>query len=127
MPASADQCRDRPCASAARVSCEVASDSESRTPAAGIRLVAAPASATTVPSAVTVIAAPMGAKPVYRPSSTCAEVRTWRPSSVAKRCTSCAVLASERLPVVPSCAAEEAASCPTARTEVASTVALAMP
>ena len=60
-PASADQCRERPRASAARCSWEAASDSESRTPAAGIRLVAAPASATTVPSPVTVIPAPAGA------------------------------------------------------------------
>ena len=64
MPASADQWRDRVRASAARVSWEVASDSDNRTPAAGIRLVAAPASATTVPSPVTVIAAPIGAYPV---------------------------------------------------------------
>ena len=63
-PASADQWRDTLRASAARVSWLVASDSESRTPAAGMRLVAAPASATTVPSPVTVIAAPAGAYPV---------------------------------------------------------------
>ena len=48
-------------ASAARSSCETASDSERRTPAAGTRLVAAPASATAVPSGVTVKAAPAGA------------------------------------------------------------------
>ena len=61
MPASADQLRERPRASAARCSWLVANDSDNRTPAAGIRLVAAPASATTVPSPVTVIAAPAGA------------------------------------------------------------------
>ena len=64
MPASADQCRDTVRASAARVSWLVASDSDNRTPAAGMRLVAWPASATTVPSPVTVIAAPAGAYPV---------------------------------------------------------------
>ena len=60
-PASADQWRDRPRACAARASWLVARDSESRTPAAGMRLVAAPASATTVPSPVTVMPAPAGA------------------------------------------------------------------
>ena len=60
-PASDDQCRERPRASAARCSWLVARDSESLTPAAGMRLVAAPMSATAVPSPVTVKAAPAGA------------------------------------------------------------------
>ena len=55
------------------------------------------------------------------------EVRTWRPSRVANLCVSVLVLASERLPVVPSWAADDAASWPTASTEVASTVALESP
>ena len=61
MPASADQCRERVRASPARLSWLVASDSESRTPAAGIRLVAAPTSAMAVPSPATVNPAPPGA------------------------------------------------------------------
>ena len=61
MPASADQWRDRVRASEARFSWLVAKDSDNRTPAAGIRLVAPPASATTVPSPVTVNPAPAGA------------------------------------------------------------------
>ena len=56
IAASADQCR-----ACVQASWLVASDSESLIPAAGIRLVAAPASITAVPSAVTVNAAPSGA------------------------------------------------------------------
>ena len=61
MPACTSQLRARDRASAARVSWLVASDSDSRTPAAGMRLVAAEASATAVPSPVTVNPAPAGA------------------------------------------------------------------
>ena len=61
IPACADQWRDRVRASDARFSWLVAKDSDNLTPAAGMRLVAAPASATTVPSPVTVIPAPAGA------------------------------------------------------------------
>ena len=60
IPASADQWRDSVRASPARVSWLVASDSDSRTPAAGMRLVALPASAMTVPSPATVNPAPPG-------------------------------------------------------------------
>ena len=61
MPASVDQCCPSVRACAARSSWLAASDSESLMPAAGMRLVALPASATAVPSPVTVNAAPAGA------------------------------------------------------------------
>jgi len=62
--ASADQCRAASRAAPARLSWLAARDSESLIPAAGMRLVAGPASATAVPSPVTVKAAPSGENPV---------------------------------------------------------------